>query len=129
MRKNSISANCFITTRACVATRGRKDNDGEKLCERFQKERQLDYDYSKALVAVRTAYKEFEEEAQSSKAPRFRAETVKEWFSRMDWVQNDALFNTYDKVRYGSHTVSADEGSHFIEELNKIKNKYFVNNV
>jgi hypothetical protein len=49
------------------------------------------------------------------------AETVKEWFSRMDWGQNDALFNTYDKVRYGSHTVSADDGSDFIKELDKSK--------
>jgi hypothetical protein len=31
--------------------------------------------------------------------------------------------------RNSSHTVSADEGSHLIKELDKIKNKYFVNNV
>ena len=75
------------------------------------------------------AYKEFEEEAQFSQAPRLSGETVKEWFSRMDWGQNDVLFNTYDKVRYGSQTVSVEEGNHFIAELDKIRNKYFVNNV
>jgi hypothetical protein len=96
---------------------------------RKKREKQLVYDYSKAVDIVRTAYKEFEEEAQSSKAPRLMGETVKEWFTRMDWEQNDALFNTYDKVRYGSLTVSVEEGSHFIEELDKIRNKYFVNNV
>ena len=94
-----------------------------------KKEKRLVYDYSVAVDAVRTAYKEFEKEAQSSKAPRLKGETVKEWFSRMGWDQNEKLFNTYDKVRYGSFTVSVEEGNHFIEELDKIKNKYFANNV
>jgi hypothetical protein len=94
-----------------------------------KKEKRLVYDYSVAVDAVRTAYKEFEKEAQSSKAPRLKGETVKEWFSRMGWGQNEKLFNTYDKVRYGSYTVSSEEGSHFIEELDKIKNKYLENNV
>ena len=97
--------------------------------QKNKKKKELVYDYSEAVDAVRTAYREFEQEAQSSKVPRLKGETVKEWFFRMGWGQNDALFNTYDKVRYGSHKVSVKEGNHFIEELDKVKNKYFANNV
>ncbi len=89
--------------------------------KKSKKKKQLVYDYSKAVHTVRIAYKEFEEEAQFSQAPRLSGETVKEWFSRMGWGQNDVLFNTYDKVRYGSQTVSVEEGNKFIEELEKIR--------
>ncbi|KAA0966679.1 hypothetical protein FQ087_10765 [Sporosarcina sp. ANT_H38] len=94
-----------------------------------KKEKQLVYDYSDAFDVVRTAYKKFEEEAQYSKVPRLEGETVKEWFSRMNWGHNEVLFNTYDKVRYGSHSVTEEEGSHFVDELDKIRHNNFKNNV
>lgn len=95
----------------------------------MKKNSQLMYDYSDAADTVRKAFKEFEEVAQSSSAPRLRGETVKEWFSRMGWGQNEALFTTYDQVRYGSYRVTEGESNHFVEELEKIKNKFFLKNV
>ncbi len=87
------------------------------------------YDYSVAVDTVRNAFKDFEQAAQSSNAPRLRGETVKEWFLRMGWVQNEAIFNTYDKVRYGSFGVTEDESNHFSDELEELKNNYFSKEV
>ncbi|MBE1553639.1 hypothetical protein [Sporosarcina limicola] len=84
------------------------------------------YDYSEAHDAVRNAFKHFEEEAQSWNAPRLQGETVKEWFSRMDWGCKEGLFHTYDKVRYGSHLVTEEEGRYFIDKLEKIKSDFFI---
>ena len=83
------------------------------------------YDYSVASNAVRTAYQRFENDANKAKYPRFAGETVKEWFSRMDWSRNNDLFITYDKARYGSITLTEEEGKQFVNDLNKIRDKYF----
>lgn len=83
------------------------------------------YDYSIASNAVRTAYQGFEKEAHKAKYPRFAEETVKEWFSRMGWNKNDDLFVTYDKARYGSMTLTEEEGRKFVDDLKKIKDEYF----
>ena len=84
------------------------------------------YDYSIASNAVRTAYQDFEKDAHKAKYPRFAGETVKEWFSRMGWNKNDDLFVTYDKARYGSMTLTEEESKEFAEDLNKIKDEYFL---
>lgn len=87
------------------------------------------YDYSEATNAVRDAYQQFELEAQHAKNPRFIGETVKEWFIRMDWAKDEALFLTYDKARYGSLTISEEDARQFIDALNKIKTNYFSKDV
>ena len=69
--------------------------------------------------------RDFEKDAIAAKSPRFTGETVKEWFSRMGWVQNDALFDTYNKARYGSFSITEEEGRQFVSNLQEIKNKYF----
>jgi len=96
---------------------------------KVMKKKQLIYDYSQAENAIRNAFKIFEEAAQLSKVPRLRGETVKEWFSRMGWETDELLFNTYDSVRYGAKSVTEEEGIKFVDDLEKIKNKYFTNNV
>ncbi len=44
----------------------------------------------------------------------------------MGWGKNDDLFVTYDKARYGSMTLTEEEGKKFVDDLNKIKDKYFL---
>jgi hypothetical protein len=83
------------------------------------------YDYSIASNAVRTAYQRFENDAHKAKYPRFAGETVKEWFSRMDWGKNGNLFATYDKARYGAMTLTEEEGRRFVDDLNEIREMYF----
>ena len=85
------------------------------------------YDYSVASNAVRTAYQSFENDANKAKYPRFAGETVKEWFSRMDWGKNGNLFATYDKSRYGAMTLTEEEGRRFVDDLNRIREMYFSN--
>ena len=85
------------------------------------------YDYSVASNAVRTAYQSFENDAFKAKYPRFAGETVKEWFSRMDWGKNGNLFATYDKARYGAMTLTEEEGRRFVDDLNRIREMYFSN--
>jgi hypothetical protein len=70
---------------------------------------------------VRLAYQNFEKDAHLAKSSRLAGETVKEWFHRMGWEQDNQLNITYDKVRYGSLTISEEESLHFVETLNKIK--------
>lgn len=85
------------------------------------------YDYSIASNAVRTAYQRFENDAHEAKYPRFAGETVKEWFSRMDWGKNENLFATYDKARYGAVTLTEEEGRRYVDDLNEIREMYFTN--
>ena len=55
-----------------------------------------------------------------------REKLVKEWFSRMGWGKNENLFSTYDKARYGAMTLTEEEGRRFVEDLNKIREKYLT---
>ncbi|WP_172369851.1 hypothetical protein [Sporosarcina jiandibaonis] len=54
---------------------------------------------------------------------------MKEWFERMGWEQEIQPIITYDKVRYGSLTISEEESRQFLETLNKIKINNFNKNV
>jgi hypothetical protein len=83
------------------------------------------YDYSMATNVVRNAYKIFERDAHVAKSPRTSGETVKEWFARMGWGQNETLFSTYDKARYSTHRITEEEAQDFVDELQKIKIKFF----
>jgi hypothetical protein len=47
----------------------------------------------------------------------------------MGWEQDNQLNITYDKVRYGSLTISEEESRRFVETLNKIKINNFNKNV
>lgn len=78
---------------------------------------------------VRLAYQEFEKDADLAKSSRLAGETVKEWFQRMGWEQNNQLIMTYDKVRYGSLTIPEEESRQFVETINKIKTNNFNKNV
>lgn len=84
------------------------------------------YDYSAATNDVRSAYQAFEKDAQKAKYIRFVGETVKEWFVRMGWGHDEEVFETYDKARYGSLTITEEEGQRFINELQEIKRKHFT---
>ena len=61
---------------------------------------------------------------------RLAGETMKEWFMRMDWEEdNHQTIKTYEKVRYGSLTIPEEESRQFVETLNKIKINNFNKNV
>lgn len=79
--------------------------------------------------AVRLAYQDFEKDAHLAKYSRLAGETVKEWFMRMEWEQDNQLIMTYDKVRYGFLTITDEESRQFVESLNKIKINNFNKNV
>ena len=86
--------------------------------------------HSPTTNAVRRAYQDFEKEAYLAKSSRLTGETMKEWFVRMGWEQdNHQTIMTYDKVRYGSLTIPEEESRQFIETLNKIKINNFNKNV
>lgn len=77
-------------------------------------------DYSALTSAVRAAYQSFENDAITAKYPRYSGETVKEWFIRMNWAQDEKLFAIYDKARYGAMTVTEEERHLFVSELKKL---------
>ena len=98
----------------------------------IRKKQQVLNDESDHLVtanAVRLAYQDFEKGAHLAKSSRLAGETVKEWFMRMEWEQDNQLIMTYDKVRYGSLTITDEESRLFVESLNKIKINNFNKNV
>src|SRR5690606_12188642 len=72
--------------------------------EKLAPERQLNYDYSSARDEVRKTFEQFEKEAQRYNFSRLQGETLKEWFSRMGWKQNELILSIYNDVRYGSRT-------------------------
>lgn len=92
--------------------------------EKPEEQRRLLYDYSSARDEVRKSFEQFEKEAQTYNYSRMHGETVKEWFSRMGWMQKDLVLALYNDVRYGSRTPSEVEHSMFIQELEEIKKTF-----
>lgn len=97
--------------------------------EKPQVQLQLLYDYSSARDEVRKTFEQFEKEAQTYNFSRMHGETVKEWFSRMGWKQNELILSIYNDVRYGSRTPSEKEHSMFIQEIELIKKTFFEKEV
>ncbi len=91
-----------------------------------EKQRKPLYDYSIARDEVRKSFERFEKEAQKYKLHRSHEETVKEWFSRMGWENNENILSIYNAVRYGSHTPSESEQFNFIDGLENVKGSYFI---
>lgn len=87
------------------------------------------YAYSMATNVVRSAYQDFERDANTAKHPRFAGETVKEWFARMGWGRSEKLFVTYDKARYGDLSITEEESQKFVLALEKIKKEIFKKDV
>lgn len=73
------------------------------------------------LPFIRKTFREFEREAMENGYGRDEAETVREWFSRLDWHVPAAFFSTYDSVRYGSQNISEADARSFLKEIEKIK--------
>ncbi|MFS0688270.1 hypothetical protein AB1K89_03315 [Sporosarcina sp. 179-K 8C2 HS] len=97
--------------------------------EKPEEHRQLLYDYSSARDEVRKTFEQFEKEAQEYNFSRLHGETVREWFSRMGWKQNEWILSIYNDVRYGSRTPSEGEHSKFLQELDHIKKTFFKKEV
>lgn len=86
--------------------------------------------YSKVdLDIIREAFRDFETLAADKGKGRHSYETVREWLQRMDWPVAEPFFNTYDFVRYGNGQISEQEAFPFLEEINKINEKYLKENV
>ncbi|WHT46875.1 hypothetical protein QNH10_10880 [Sporosarcina thermotolerans] len=97
--------------------------------EKETKHQSLLYDYSSARDEVRKSFERFEKEAQDFKLNRLHGETVKEWFSRMGWGQNEQILTVYNEVRYGSHVPTESEQTNFMQALDQIKKSFFVKEV
>ncbi|TWT28027.1 hypothetical protein [Planomicrobium sp. CPCC 101110] len=81
------------------------------------------------LDIVREAFRDFEQSARQAAKGRESHETVREWLKRMEWATSDEFFETYDFVRYGSGQIPKTEALTFLEEIQKIKEKYLKLNV
>ncbi|TWT04803.1 hypothetical protein [Planomicrobium sp. CPCC 101079] len=81
------------------------------------------------LDIVREAFRDFEQAAKRADKGRDKHETVREWLKRMEWTTNDQFFETYDFVRYGNGQISETKALPFLEEIQKIKEKYLKLNV
>ncbi|AQQ53869.1 DUF4129 domain-containing protein [Planococcus lenghuensis] len=94
-----------------------------------QEQQQEAIEYSAVdLPLIREKFREFEREAAENGCGREEAETVREWFRRMNWPGPAAFFRTYDSVRYGGRTISEADAEAFLQEIEKIK-KFFPNEV
>lgn len=117
LRKRSKKRNVENLGDHTFSFKGKKANNSSKV--------QMLYDYSTARDEVRKSFEHFEIQAQSHNFTRLHSETVKEWFSRMGWKQNDLVFSLYNRVRYGTHIPTENEHSQFIQELEQIKKRVF----
>lgn len=114
-----------------------KNEEGKVEIQRFKtadaKEQQPNSSaasYSKVdLDIIREAFRDFETLAAGKGKGRHSYETVREWLQRMDWPADEPFFNTYDFVRYGNGQISEQQAFPFLEELNKINEKYLKENV
>jgi MFS family permease len=48
-------------------------------------------------------------------------ETIREWFSRVGFQENEALFNAYESVRYGNVNIGKNDASQFEVVIQNIK--------
>lgn len=93
-------------------------------------ESKLDPDYNMTDIhEIRRAFRKFEAEAAAAEKERFRHETIREWAEREGLPLSDSFFRIYDKVRYGSGHLEANEAFPFLQELEKIKRNFFKENV
>lgn len=81
------------------------------------------------LDIIREAFRDLETTAAGKGKGRHSYETVREWIQRMDWPVAEPFFYTYDFVRYGDGKISEQEALPFLEEINKINERYLKENV
>ncbi|WP_341202093.1 hypothetical protein [Planomicrobium okeanokoites] len=78
---------------------------------------------------IRKAFREFEQKALIAEKGRLEHETVREWANREALPFTESFFKTYDKVRYSNGLIENREASPFVEELEKINENFFRENV
>jgi len=88
-----------------------------------KKETSVEWTYSMETNIVRDAYRDFEKQAGESGFRRTQNETVREWFNREDWPVSERFFEVYDMVRYSGELMNEQDGTWFIDELNKLSKK------
>lgn len=93
------------------------------------KSKEVPWAYSMETNFVREAYRSFETQAREVGLARLQDETVREWFSRQNWVGNNRFFSIYDNVRYGPTQMNGTDGEWFITQLEMFSEKYFSNEV
>ncbi|MHC0035568.1 hypothetical protein [Pseudoneobacillus sp. C159] len=52
---------------------------------------------------------------------RYQHETIQEWFARVGFPENKALFNAYESVRYGNVVIAKNDASQFETIVQNIK--------
>ena len=81
------------------------------------------------LQFIRSVYRDFERHAEAAGHGRSASETVREWTSRMGWQVSERFFATYEFVRYGQGEVSPNEAYPFLEEIEQLSEKNFIEKV
>lgn len=89
----------------------------------------LTWNYSMETNVVRDAYREFEKNARSVGYTRHQNETIREWFIREGWHVSERFYEIYDYVRYSQGLMNEQDGKWFIENLEQLSKKYFINGV
>lgn len=81
------------------------------------------------LQLVREVFRDFAQEAAAAGKGRQDFETVKEWTDRLQWPVTENFFHTYNLVRYGFGSISAEEARPFINEIQILKEKFLKKDV
>lgn len=78
---------------------------------------------------IRKAFREFEAEVTAAERGRLSHETIREWAQREEVSVSESFFGIYDKVRYGSGGIAANDANPFLDELKQIKKILLKENV
>jgi hypothetical protein len=61
--------------------------------------------------------------AEKHNLGRKQHETIREWFNRVEFQNNEELFIAYDSVRYGKNDIQQDEAKHLEEVIKNLKHE------
>lgn len=75
--------------------------------------------YSDAENAIRQAVKELEREAANQHKGREDNENIRDWFSKIGIIEEEAFFKLYESVRYGTKIPENQEVSYFTEGVKR----------
>lgn len=81
----------------------------------------LDPHYSKAANQIRKTMSQFEGYARKKRLGREPYESMRDWTERIGLQPSDIWMETYENVRYGTHTNTTGDAEAFAAECKKLK--------
>ncbi|MCP3739314.1 hypothetical protein [Rossellomorea sp. BNER] len=85
---------------------------------------QKSYIYSSSAGKIRAAVAELEKTSKICGKERKTAETIREWFQRIDIEQSTKFYGMYESTRYGQKDYSTEETEWFVSEVNRIMREW-----